>query len=245
MCILEINNVSKKYKRRNRELTVLDGLNLKVEKGSFNAVEGESGSGKSTLLGILAGLTDIDEGSVIYHKDSESGSVIDIHSLTESERAKLRRHDIVYMPQQQEIISELTVSENIMLVDVFNKENKDNSEIRLSYLTERLGLTDLKDEYPENISGGELRRLIVARAMYSNPKIVLADEPTNDLDRQNREVIGKAFREMTESGITVIVVTHDEELAKRADNRFLLKDGKLNEIKRRGSVTEGIKKNYN
>ena len=135
------------------------------------------------------------------------------------------------MPQQQEIISELTVSENIMLVDVFNKENKDNSEIRLSYLTERLGLTDLKDEYPENISGGELRRLIVARAMYSNPKIVLADEPTNDLDRQNREVIGKAFREMTESGITVIVVTHDEELAKRADNRFLLKDGKLNEIK--------------
>ena len=245
MCILEINNVSKKYKRRNRELTVLDGLNLKVEKGSFNAVEGESGSGKSTLLGILAGLTDIDEGSVIYHKDSESGSVIDIHSLTESERAKLRRHDIVYMPQQQEIISELTVSENIMLVDVFNKENKDNSEIRLSYLAERLGLTDLKDEYPENISGGELRRLIVARAMYSNPKIVLADEPTNDLDRQNREVIGKAFREMTESGITVIVVTHDEELAKRADNRFLLKDGKLNEIKRRGSVTEGIKKNYN
>lgn len=231
MCILEINNVSKKYKRRNRELTVLDGLNLKVKKGSFNAVEGESGSGKSTLLGILAGLTDIDEGSVIYHKDSESGSVIDIHSLTESERAKLRRHDIVYMPQQQEIISELTVSENIMLVDVFNKENKDNSEIRLSYLTERLGLTDLKDEYPENISGGELRRLIVARAMYSNPKIVLADEPTNDLDRQNREVIGKAFREMTESGITVIVVTHDEELAKRADNRFLLKDGKLNEIK--------------
>lgn len=231
MCILEIKNVSKKYKRRNRKLTVLDGLNLKVEKGSFNAVEGESGSGKSTLLGILAGLTDIDEGSVIYHKDSESGSVIDIHSLTESERAKLRRHDIVYMPQQQEIISELTVSENIMLVDVFNKENKDNSEIRLSYLTERLGLTDLKDEYPENISGGELRRLIVARAMYSNPKIVLADEPTNDLDRQNREVIGKAFREMTESGITVIVVTHDEELAKTADNRFLLKEGKLNEIK--------------
>ena len=109
MCILEINNVSKKYKRRNRELTVLDGLNLKVEKGSFNAVEGESGSGKSTLLGILAGLTDIDEGSVIYHKDSESGTVIDIHSLTESERAKLRRHDIVYMPQQQEIISRTVI----------------------------------------------------------------------------------------------------------------------------------------
>ena len=83
------------------------------------------------------------------------------------------------------------------------------------------------DSAEENISGGELRRLVVARTLYSKPRIVLADEPTNDLDRQNREIIGKVFREMTESGITVIAVTHDEELAGKADDRFLLKNGKL------------------
>ena len=85
----------------------------------------------------------------------------------------------------------------------------------------------MKDEYPDDISGGELRRLVVARTIYSHPKIVLADEPTNDLDKQNREIIGNIFKDLTDSGITVIVVTHDEELAGKADNRYLLKDGKL------------------
>ena len=91
-------------------------------------------------------------------------------------------------------------------------------------------MTDLKDEYPDDISGGELRRLVVARTLYSKPQVVLADEPTNDLDKRNREIIADVFREMTESGITVIVVTHDEELAAKADNKYILKKGKLGAI---------------
>ena len=234
MGILEIQNVSKSYRRRNKKINVLERINLKLDAGTFVAIEGESGSGKSTLLGVLAGLIDTDEGSVIYRNNSEqvddeeqTEALFEINTLPNSEKAKLRRHDIVYMPQQEEIIPELTVSENIRLVDVFDPENIKNSDTRLSYITERLGLTELRDDYPENISGGELRRLVVARTLYSKPRIVLADEPTNDLDRQNREIIGKVFREMTESGITVIAVTHDEELAGKADDRFLLKNGKL------------------
>ena len=224
MSVLEIKEIKKTYTRRKEKLNVLDGINLSVEKGTFNVIEGESGSGKSTFLGVIAGLIDADEGSIIYSYESIES---EISSLGSNDRAKLRRHDIVYMPQLQEVIPELTVSENIRLVDVFDDEQQEDSEQKLSEIIEQLGLAELKDEYPENISGGELRRLVVARTIYSHPKIVLADEPTNDLDKQNREIIGNIFKDLTDSGITVIVVTHDEELAGKADNRYLLKDGKL------------------
>ena len=227
MKVLEAKNISKKYRRRDKRLNVLDSVNLSIEKGTFNVIEGESGSGKSTLLGVLAGIIDSDEGSVVYRTDYEPVTEMEINSLSSNERAGIRRHDIVYMPQLQEVIPELTVSENIRLVDVFDDKKSENGDQNLSYIIERLGLTDLKDEYPEDISGGELRRLVVARTIYSKPKVVLADEPTNDLDRNNREVIGNVFKEMTDSGITVIVVTHDEELAEKADYRYTLKDGKL------------------
>ena len=224
MSVLEIKEIKKTYTRRKEKLNVLDGIDLSVEKGTFNVIEGESGSGKSTFLGVIAGLIDVDEGSIIYSYESIES---EISSLGSNDRAKLRRHDIVYMPQLQEVIPELTVSENIRLVDVFDDEQQEDSEQKLSEIIEQLGLAELKDEYPENISGGELRRLVVARTIYSHPKIVLADEPTNDLDKQNREIIGNIFKDLTDSGITVIVVTHDEELAGKADNRYLLKDGKL------------------
>ena len=224
MSVLEVKNIRKNYKRRDKTLNVLNGIDLSIEKGTFNVIRGESGSGKSTFLGVLAGLIDVDEGSVIYNDENE------ISSLSTDEKAKIRRHDIVYMPQLQEVIPELSVSDNIRLVDAFDNRNHENGETNLSYILERLGLTDLKDEYPDDISGGELRRLVVARTLYSKPQVVLADEPTNDLDKRNREIIADVFREMTESGITVIVVTHDEELAGKADNKYILEKGKLGAI---------------
>ena len=227
MSILEIKNVSKKYVRRNDQITVLDSVNISIEKGTFNTIEGESGSGKSTFLGILSGLIDADEGEVIYHK--KDGSEIEVSSLSVDEKARLRRHDVVYMSQLQEVIPELTVSDNIRLTDVFTHEET-SGDTRLSVILERLGLTDIRDEYPGDISGGELRRLVIARTLYSSPEIVLADEPTNDLDKGNREEIYHIFREMSERGITVIVATHDRELAEEADNRFLLQEGKLSLI---------------
>ena len=193
MSVLEVKNIRKNYKRRDKTLNVLNGIDLSIEKGTFNVIRGESGSGKSTFLGVLAGLIDVDEGSVIYNDENE------ISSLSTDEKAKIRRHDIVYMPQLQEVIPELSVSENIRLVDAFDNRNHENGDTNLSYILERLGLTDLKDEYPDDISGGELRRLVVARTLYSKPQVVLADEPTNDLDKRNREIIADVFREMTES----------------------------------------------
>ena len=227
MSILEIKNISKKYTRRNSRITVLSGVDIGIEKSTFNTIEGESGSGKSTFLGIISGLIDADEGEVIYHK--KDGSDIKINSLSADERARLRRHDIVYMSQLQEVIPELTVSENIRLTDVFTHEET-SGDTRLSVILERLGLTDIRDEYPCDISGWELRRLVIARTLYSSPEIVLAEEPTNDLDKDNREEIYRIFRDMSERGITVIVATHDKELVEAADNRFLLKDGKLSLI---------------
>ncbi len=227
MNILEIKNISKSYSRRGKDITILDGIDLEVEKGSFNVIEGESGTGKTTLLEIVAGLISQDEGSVLYNQENDQ---IDITSLESDERSIIRRHDIAYMSQLQEVIPELTVSENIKLSDVFEKEVNETSDIQLSYLLERLGLTDIKDVYPDEISGGELRRLVVARTLYNSPKVILADEPTNDLDLSNREEIYSIFHDMSDKGITVIVATHDLELAKEADNRYLLKDGKLSRL---------------
>ncbi|MBO4591779.1 MAG: ATP-binding cassette domain-containing protein [Eubacterium sp.] len=224
MSVLEVKNIRKSYNRRDKTLNVLNGIDLSIEKGTYIVIRGESGSGKSTFLGVLAGLIDVDEGSVIYNDENE------ISSLSIDEKAKIRRHDIVYMPQLQEVIPELSISENIRLVDAFDNRDHENGDANLSYILERLGLTDLKDEYPNDISGGELRRLVVARTLYSKPQVVLADEPTNDLDKRNREIIADVFREMTESGITVIVVTHDEELAAKADNKYILEKGKLGVI---------------
>ena len=227
MNMLEIKNISKSYSRRGKDITILDGIDLEVEKGSFNVIEGESGTGKTTLLEIVAGLISQDEGSVLYNQENDQ---IDITSLESDERSIIRRHDIAYMSQLQEVIPELTVSENIKLSDVFEKEVNETSDIQLSYLLERLGLTDIKDVYPDEISGGELRRLVVARTLYNSPKVILADEPTNDLDLSNREEIYSIFHDMSDKGITVIVATHDLELAKEADNRYLLKDGKLSRL---------------
>ena len=228
MSVLELKDISKSFLRHGQEFNVLNGIDLEIESGSFISIEGESGSGKSTLLGILAGLIEPDSGSSVYRTEEiEEG--IDTTKLSADEKAKLRRHDIVYMSQLHEIIPELTVSENIRLTEVFDDTKKADDE-KLYGILDRLGISDIKDEYPDEISGGELRRLIVARTLYSSPKVVLADEPTNDLDADNRKVIYNIFREMAEEGITVVVATHDEELALATDSRYLLKDGRLDQI---------------
>lgn len=234
--ILNAKNIKKVYSNRRGDNTVLDGLSLTIEEGKLYAIEGESGSGKSTLLSILAGLQKPSEGEVTYSPDVEKSFTIS--EMDDSALSKLRRHDIVYVPQMQEVLPSLNVRDNICLVDNFddkndrNKDrkkdrkktsNKEMSDIgRLTLILEQLGISDLVNEYPSELSGGELRRLCIARTLYANPKVILADEPTNDLDADNRNKLRKIFSDTREKGVAVVVVTHDSELAEAADVRIRL-----------------------
>ena len=226
--ILNAKNIKKVYSNRRGDNTVLDGLSLTIEEGKLYAIEGESGSGKSTLLSILAGLQKPSEGEVTYSPDVEKSFTIS--EMDDSALSKLRRHDIVYVPQMQEVLPSLNVRDNICLVDNFDDKNdrkkdsnKEMSDIgRLTLILEQLGISDLVNEYPSELSGGELRRLCIARTLYANPKVILADEPTNDLDADNRNRLRKIFSDTREKGVAVVVVTHDSELAEAADVRIRL-----------------------
>lgn len=225
--ILSAKNIRKTYSNRRGDNTVLDGLSFSIEEGKLYAIEGESGSGKSTLLSILAGLQKPSDGEVAY--SPEEGESLAISDMDDSELSKLRRHDIVYVPQMQEVLPSLTVRDNICLVDNFDKkrDSKDSTKEmkdigRLTLILERLGISDLVNEYPSELSGGELRRLCIARTLYANPRVILADEPTNDLDKDNRDKLREIFSETRDKGVAVVVVTHDSELAEAADVRIRL-----------------------
>ena len=222
--LLKAENITKVYSNSRGDNTVLDGLSLQIEEGKLYAIEGESGSGKSTLLSILSGLQKPSDGDVVYTPDEETA--LSINDIDDDELSKLRRHDIVYVPQTQEVLPTLNVEDNIRLVDFFDEDknaDKDLSNIgRLSLILDQLGISELSREYPSELSGGELRRLCITRTLYVEPKVILADEPTNDLDKDNRDIIRGIFRDIADKGVAVVVVTHDGELASEADERIRL-----------------------
>ena len=222
--LLKAENITKIYSNSRGDNTVLDGLSLQIEEGKLYAIEGESGSGKSTLLSILSGLQKPSDGDVVYTPNEETA--LSINDIDDDELSKLRRHDIVYVPQTQEVLPTLNVENNIRLVDFFDEDknaDKDLSNIgRLSLILDQLGISELSREYPSELSGGELRRLCIARTLYAEPKVILADEPTNDLDKDNRDIIRGIFRDIADKGVAVVVVTHDGELASEADERIRL-----------------------
>ncbi len=220
--LLQTDKITKTYRNGKKEKHVLNGVDLTVHAGRLYAIEGESGSGKSTLLSILAGLQKPDSGSVSYWKN---GEMVELTSLHENELAVLRRGDIAYIPQTCDMVSDLTVMDNIRLVDYFTEKKGDTEH--LSDIMNRLGIAQLADAYPADLSGGELRRLVIARALYGNPKVILADEPTNDLDVHNKKEILDVFSDIIQNGVAMIIVTHDQTVAEKADQRFRLVDGRL------------------
>lgn len=222
--ILNAEKIIKIYSNRRGENKVLNGLSLQIEEGKLYAIVGESGSGKSTLLSILSGLQKPNEGRVEYKPDEEKSYTIS--EMDDDELTCLRRHDIVYVPQSQEVLPNLNVMDNICLVDYFEEKKSDKENLgnisRMSLILDKLGISDLGKEYPSVLSGGELRRLCIARTLYAEPKVILADEPTNDLDKDNRNKLRNIFREIADNGGAVVLVTHDAELAEAADERIQL-----------------------
>lgn len=210
---IEVNNIYKSYHSKNRDIDVLKDVSFSLENGKFYCLKGDSGCGKTTLLSILAGVIKPDKGQVIVDD-------INLTDLSEDKRTELRRHTIAYIPQAQEVIDDLTVEENITLVDYFEGNKLDQD--KLEDVLKTLGIESLRNEYPGELSGGEARRVIFARALYQGASVIYADEPTNDLDKDNREAIASIIKNITQKGVTFLAATHDEGLMCRASKTFAL-----------------------
>ena len=206
--MIKVSNLTHYY---NKDLA-LKNINLEIQKGEFVAIIGESGSGKSTLLSILSTLLKPTSGDIVY----ENTNYKDIKNID-----SFRRNSIGFIFQFHYLINYLSVKENILLAN----EKATNEEIY--NLLKSLHIENLIDKYPNEISGGQRQRVAIARALINNPKVIFADEPTGNLDSNNSLKVFELFKELSKKGTTIIVATHDKNLAKMANKIYELKDGKI------------------
>jgi putative ABC transport system ATP-binding protein len=197
---------------------ILRGLDLEIPRGQFVAILGPSGSGKSTLLGLLAGLDSPTSGSIVLDGEEIAG-------LLEDRMAELRGRKIGFVFQSYHLIPTLTAEENVLLPHELTGGGADGAT-RARDLLDSVGLQDRRDHYPVQLSGGEQQRVALARAFMTRPPILLADEPTGNLDSQNGvRILELLFGMNRREGSTLVLVTHDQELARQADRRITLRDG--------------------
>lgn len=222
MAFLEAQKLVKEYNRRGKTFRAVDDIDFTIEPGDFVMIEGESGSGKTTFLNLLTGLTDPTSGAVI----------IDGRSLKETgdkEISKIRNQKIKYIPQGESLLSALTVRENILFPFTIGGLERPSEE-RLLEVADKLGITDLLDEYPSDLSGGEMRRATIARAVINKPSLIIADEPTGSLDSANTFKVMEIFRDIASEGTAVIVVTHQKETLGYATRVLEMDQGSLKEV---------------
>lgn len=218
--ILEISNLSKSFIQGERRVDVLKGLELRVQEGETVAIVGPSGSGKSTLLGLLAGLDQPSDGFLSIRGQ-------DLSKLSQSELAGFRSQNIGIVFQQFHLLPHLTALENVML-PLQIQGVKSDVQSRAYELLKNVGLQDRTDHFPSEMSGGENQRVALARALVSKPAIVLADEPSGNLDEATSEVVmGLLFQLVKEQGSTLLLVTHNLELAGQCDRQLHLRSGRF------------------
>ena len=220
MNVLEFKNVTKSYQDGNNEIEALKEINFKIEEGQFIAIIGPSGSGKSTFLTLAGGLQTPSKGQIIINGK-------DYTNLSEKERAKLRFNDIGFVLQASNLVPFLTAKQQLELVDRINKNNKQTIQDKHSLFKE-LGIEHLENKLPKDLSGGERQRLAIARALYNDPAIILADEPTASLDSDRAfEVVELLSKECREKNKSIIMVTHDNRMIEKCDHVYRMKDGIL------------------
>lgn len=220
MNVLEFKNVTKSYQDGNNEIEALKETNFKIEEGQFIAIIGPSGSGKSTFLTLAGGLQTPSKGQIIINGK-------DYTNLSEKERAKLRFNDIGFVLQASNLVPFLTAKQQLELVDRINKKNKQTIQDKHSLFKE-LGIEHLENKLPKDLSGGERQRLAIARALYNDPAIILADEPTASLDSDRAfEVVNLLSKECREKNKSIIMVTHDNRMIEKCDHVYRMKDGIL------------------
>ena len=219
--IVSITNLERTYKTDSENLTVLKGLNLEVKEGSKVAIVGESGSGKSTLLNIIGGIDKADNGQIIAGK-------WDLTSLSESELSDYRSGFLGLIFQFHYLLKDFTALENVYMAALIAGTPKKEAVARAEKLLDDVGLLQRKDHLPSQLSGGERQRVAVARALINDPQLILADEPTGNLDPQNAIKIGDLLFNMVEKyHKTLILVTHDLKLAQKADIQYRIVKGSL------------------
>ena len=219
MAILQVEGLTKTYGKGNTTVTALGGVDFAVEKGEFVAIIGASGSGKSTLMHLIGGVDHPTSGKVTV--DGK-----EIYKLNESELAIFRRRNIGLIYQFYNLIPTLTAEENIMLPRLLDNRNPD--EGKLKHILETIGLSDRANHLPSELSGGQQQRVSIGRALINDPALILADEPTGNLDsKSSREIIDLLKLANKRYNQTLIIITHDENIALQADRIITIRDGHI------------------
>jgi ABC-type lipoprotein export system ATPase subunit len=207
----------KSYRRGREEVHALKNVSFEIQRGDFVAVVGPSGSGKTTLLNLM-GCMDTPSAGTLHIAGQE------VQNLSEAARTELRRRQIGFVFQHFGLIPTLTVAENVALPTLFARRRADT---RVGNLLEKVGLAHRRDHRPHQLSGGEMQRVAIARALINEPQMLLADEPTGNLDSVTGEAIISLFQQLHREGLTIIVVTHNSELSSAARRQIVLHDGQL------------------
>ena len=215
---ITLSHVNKTYVVGEKPLHVLNDISISIQEGEYISIMGPSGSGKSTLLNMIGLLDRIDSGSLVLENTETT-------ALTEEQRAKLRRNSLGFIFQNFQLISRLTALENAELPLVLAGIDTSKRAEIVTKLFESLGLADRLQHLPKQLSGGQLQRVAIARAMVMSPKILLADEPTGNLDQKSGKDVVAVLEQLNLQGITLIMVTHDHELGARANRQLKMVDG--------------------
>ena len=219
--IIQIEHLFKEYKLGKQRISVIDDVNLNILEGEFVAIVGASGSGKSTLLHLLGGLDKPSQGKVII--DGQ-----DINKLSDSRLSKFRNQAIGFIFQSFYLQPFLTLRQNIEVASMPARINKKERRQKIDDLAKQVDLYDRLKHRPRELSGGQIQRAAIIRALLNNPKIILADEPTGNLDSKNGQDVIRLFKDIcSQYKTTVVIATHDQEIASQADRIFTIKDGKI------------------
>ncbi len=216
--IIEAKDLIKIYRRGREEIHALKDVDFSVSKGEFVSIIGPSGSGKTALLNVLGCLDTPTSGSLLLNG-------VEISGLKERDLVRLRRDNIGFVFQQFYLMPTLTARENIEMPLLFCKKIRNKS--RIDDILEMVGLADRGDHLPGQLSGGEMQRVAIGRALINDPKIILADEPTGNLDSATSQMIFKLFQDLNRKGLTMVIVTHNLHLARQANKMYTLRDGQI------------------